>query len=333
MQQKKKVGLIDVDGHHFPNIALMKLSAYHKEQGDDVDWWSADEPMYDIVYMSKVFSNEYSPDIDAPLNAKEVVRGGSGYAIELIDGIEQYDAKKDPPLPEAIEHIYPDYSIYPQYTGFGLPLKKQTAYGYLTRGCPRGCAFCHVANKEGRRSRKVADVNEFWRGQGAICLSDPNILACPDAPDLLRQLVETHASIDFNQGLDARLLTEEKASFLAKMKLKTPHFAMDSMKQMEAVARGLKMYVEARKKETGKWNWRNAKVFCLTNFDTTHEQDMQRINLIRECECWPYVMIYNKPSAPKITRRLQRWTNNPMCYATFSNFDDYQRAQYKRTIT
>lgn len=189
-----------------------------------------------------------------------------------------------------------------------------------------------MAPKEGRASRTVADLREFWNGQGHICLSDPNILACKDAPDLLKQLVDSGAEVEFNQGLDARLITPEKAEYLARMKLKLPHFAMDTMESMEPVKRGLKLYVEAKKRITGKWNWRYAKVFCLTHFDTTHLQDMLRVKAIQECECWPYVMIYDKPSAPAITRRLQRWTNNPMAYASAKDFDDYQRYKYKRVI-
>ena len=324
------IGLIDVDGHHFPNLCLMKLSAWHKASGDFVEWYSESRPMYDIVYMSKVFNEEYTPDIPEPANARKVIKGGTGYAIKLENGIEVYHKELDPPLPEEVETTYPDYSIYPEYTGFGQPLKKQTAYGFLTRGCPRGCGFCHVAPKEGRCSTKVADLSQFWNGQGNICLSDPNILACKDSPELLKQLVDSKAKIDFNQGIDARLITPEKAELLASMNLKTPHFAMDSMQAMEPVKRGLKIYVDACKRIKGKWNWRNGKVFCLTNFDTTHEQDMERIRAIQECECWPYVMIYNKQTAPQITRRLQRWTNSPACYARTQDFEEYQRFTYKK---
>jgi len=179
---------------------------------------------------------------------------------------------------------------------------------------------------------KVADLDQFWRGQGNICLSDPNILACKDAPELLKQLIDSRAKIDFNQGLDARLITEEKAELLASMNLKAPHFAMDSMKSIEPVKRGLELYVDACKRIKGKWNWRNAKVFCLTNFDTTHEEDMERIRIIQECECQPYVMIYNKKSAPPVTRRLQRWTNSTIAYAKTQNINEYQRYTYKAVI-
>ena len=327
-----KIGLIDVDGHNFPNLCLMKLSAYHKSIGDDVEWYSADTPMYDLVYMAKVFSDEYTKDKPTPKNTRECVRGGTGYAIKLENGKEVYHKELDPPLPDEIEHIYPDYSLYPEYTGYGKPLKQQTAYGFLTRGCPRGCSFCHVAPKEGKCSRKVADLSEFWNGQGNICLSDPNILACKEAPDLLQQLIKSGAKVEFNQGLDARLITPKKADLLASMKLKMPHFAMDTMEALEPVKKGLKLYVDAYKRRWGKWNWRNAKVFCLTNYNTTHEQDMERIAAIQECECWPYVMIYNKPSARAITRRLQRWTNAAAAYSTTRDFNEYQRHTYKTVI-
>lgn len=326
------IGLIDVDGHNFPNLVLMKLSAWHKSQGNTVEWWREDCPHYDVVYMSKVFSDAYSPDIPAPTNTESVIKGGTGYAIWLEDGKEVYHREKDPPLAPEIETMYPDYSLYPEYTGYGKPLKDQTAYGFLTRGCPRACDFCHVAPKEGRCSHKVADVSQFWNGQGNICLSDPNILACKDAKELLAQLVETKAKIDFNQGLDARLITPETARLLARMNLTLPHFAMDSMKAKTPVEKGLKEYVKAYKEIHGKWNWRKAKVFCLTNFDTTFEQDMERIKTIQDCECWPYVMIYNKPSCASIYRRLQRWTNSGIVYATFKDFMEYQKSKYKSVL-
>lgn len=150
-----RIGLIDVDHHNYPNLALMKISAYHKAQGDSVEWYMPFSDRYDRVYVSKVFS--FSPDIDEHINADEVLRGGTGYAIKLENGKEVYHPELDKPLMPEIENIYPDYSIYPMYT-------KDTAYGFLTRGCPRGCAFCHVVSKEGRCSVKVANLSDFWGG-------------------------------------------------------------------------------------------------------------------------------------------------------------------------
>ena len=175
-----KVGLIDVDGHHYPNLPLMKLSAWHKAQGDSVEWY---EPLFsghcDRVYMSKVFS--FTPDYEWCVDADEIIKGGSGYCIKLENGKEHYCAENDKPLPPEIEHIYPDYSLYPEYTGWGKPLRQQTAYGFFTRGCPRGCGFCHVAAKEGKRSRKVAELSEFWGGAREYCTVRPEY-ACLSRP-------------------------------------------------------------------------------------------------------------------------------------------------------
>lgn len=293
-----KIGLIDVDGHNFPNLALMKISAWHKAQGDSVEWCLPLD-RYDIVYQSKVFDETYSPDIEWIPMADKVIKGGTGYGL-------------DNKLPDEIEHIYPDYSIYPELT-------KNTAYGFLTRGCPRGCAFCIVASKEGRRSYKVADLSEFWRGQKNISLLDPNILACREHPDLLQQLIDSKACVDFNQGLDIRLTNEQNIDLINRVRVKNIHFAWDNAKD------DLKPYFErykvlAKHKPHGKYGT----VYCLTNFGSTMEENLYRIYTLRDLGFDPYVMIYDKPNAPREIKKLQRWVNNKFIFRSCERFEDYK---------
>lgn len=307
-----KIGLIDCDyTGKFPNLALMKLSAHHKQQGDCVSWYDHFSGEFDRVYVSKVFS--FTPDFLEPINAKEVIKGGSGYAIQLIDGRECYNKSKDLELPSEIEHIYPDYNLYNI---------KDTAYGFLSRGCPRGCEFCHVAEKEGRKSRKVADLSEFWRGQKNIVLCDPNILACPDWRDLLQQLEDSRANIDFNQGLDARLMTPEKAELLGRIKLKEIHFAWDRFSDKESVIKGLRTYAEFATKRP---HQHNAIVYTIVNFDTTIGEDLERIYTLRDLGFWAYVMVYDKEHCRPIYKDLQRWVNNRIIFAKCLKFEDYKR--------
>ena len=127
--------------------------------------------------MAKVF--DFTPDDLTAYQTNELIQGGTGYDMNIT-------------LPKEVEHYYPDYELY------GIT---DTAYGYLTRGCPRHCPFCIVADKEGVQSVKVADLKEFWNGQKKIKLLDPNILACKDWKSLLTQLIDSRAEVDFTQGL------------------------------------------------------------------------------------------------------------------------------------
>lgn len=297
-----KIGLIDVDGHNFPNLALMKISAWHKAEHHHVEWCDG-LSHYDVVFKSKVFT--FSNDWNYHLDADIVIEGGTGYGFE-----------NDHPLPYHIEHFYPDYSLY-NIT--------DTAYGFLTRGCPRHCPFCIVGDKEGTKSVKVADLSEFWNGQRNIVLNDPNILACQDWADLLSQLSSSTAWVDFNQGLDARLMTEAKAEALGEIKVKEIRFAWDDYKQGDAVLRGLEIYKKHAKRKPHR---HNCIVYTLVNFDTTLDQDLERIYTLRRLGYWAYVMIYDKPHSANIYRKLQRWVNNRFIFAKCDNFNDY----FKQTL-
>lgn len=294
-----KVGLIDVDGHSgFPNLALMKLSAYHKSMGDAVEWYENSwvSGHVDRAYMAKVFT--FTKDYPYNVDADEIVQGGTGYFYP--DGGEC--------LSDEIEHMMPDYSLY------GIT---DTAYGFLTRGCPRACGFCIVAHKEGRKSHKVADLSEFWNGQPNISLMDPNILASKDHIELLGQLADSRAMVDFNQGLDIRLTTTENIAILNRTRVKRLHFAWDNAH--EDLTEYFKQFTEMydRKARCGKC------VYVLTNYDSTMDENLFRIYTLRDLGYDPYVMVYEKWKAPKRIKELQRWVNAKAAFMSCKRFEDY----------
>lgn len=188
-----RVGLIDVDGHNgFPNLALMRISAWHKTQGDSVVWWNGFEH-YDRVYMSKVFT--FSNDIDTVIDADEIIQGGTGY--------KNYGS-----LPPEIEAMQPDYSIYPHF---------KQAIGFLTRGCIRNCPWCIVPRKEGH-IRPAATWQEIKRPDSReIIFLDNNVLACDYGLQQIEEMGGQPVWVDFNQGLDARLITPEVAQLLSRL--------------------------------------------------------------------------------------------------------------------
>lgn len=292
-----KIGLIDVDNLNkkriaFPNLPLMKLSAYHKARGDEVNWWIALE-RYDLVYKSKIF--DFSRETEYMPQAAAVIEGGTGYGLENR-------------LPDEVEHIMPDYSLYPDFAA---------AYGFLTRGCPRQCPFCIVSPKEGARSVKVADLSEFWSGQRQIKLLDPNLLACEEHEDLLQQLIESGARVDFTQGLDIRLITERNAELIKRVKVKNIHFAWDNPKQ--DLTEDFKRFKEL----SGIADYRKLGVYVLTNYNSTLEEDLRRVYALRDLGYSPYVMVYDKAHAPRQARLLQRWVNNRIIFKTVPRFEDY----------
>lgn len=313
-----RIGLIDVDGHNYPNLPLMKLSAYHKTQGDMVEWydsWSGLFSPYDKVYLSKVFS--FTKDYELPIYAKEISRGGTGYCIEVVNGKEIFHKELNANLTYEIEHIYPDYSIYPDQT-------KDTAYGFLTRGCPRGCSFCIVKDKEGLCSKKVADLSEFWNGQKNIELLDPNILACKEWKGLLQQLIDSKAKVNFNQGLDIRMMNEEKAEMLSQIPIKAIHFAWDRYEDKNLIQPKFRQF-----RAKSKINPHDLQVYCIVGDRERRvlDSDLERIYWLRDNGFAPYVMIYEKDLLPKKHEllKLQRWVNNRFIFWKVKTFNEYLR--------
>lgn len=299
-----------MDSHNYPNLPLMKISAWHKSQGDNVEF-ALPLKRCDKIYISKIFGEEYSSMDTFCYQADEIVCGGTGFAITVENGREVYHKELDKPLPDELEHIYPDYSLYPEYT-------EDKAIGFLTRGCCNNCGFCLVSKKEGLCSKKVADLSEFWRGQKYIDLLDANILACRDRIELLKQLAESEAQVNFYQGLDARFMTDEVAEVLKRIKIRLVHFAFDEMKNEERLLKGLEVYRRAFPNERQK-----AIVYILTNYNTTIEEDLYRVRKVQELGLLPDVRIYRKPTAPQVVKDLQGWCSNRRIYRS-CDFMDYK---------
>lgn len=221
-----KIGLVDVDKTKFPNLALMKISAYHKSIGDIVEWANPLFSDYDKVYKAKIFT--FTPDDNTPYNCEEI-KGGTGYSLTTE-------------LPLEIDRMQPDYSIYPQ-------IDKKTAYGFLTRGCPNKCKWCVVPIKEGD-IRPYRDVEEIAiNGRTNLILMDNNIIACEYGLEQIEKIVKNKYRVDFNQALDARLVTEDIAKLLAQVKwLNQIRFGCDTPKQINECEKSMALIDKYRGK-------------------------------------------------------------------------------------
>lgn len=289
-----RIGLVDVDGKNFPNLALMKLSAWHKALGDSVEFADPMFGKYDRVYMSKVFTfTEECLDI----YHCEVIRGGTGF--------QDYSNI----LPDEVEHICPDYSLY------GV----DEAYGFLTRGCPNHCPWCIVPSKEGSIN-PASPIKEFLGGKSRAILLDNNVLASDFGLEQIEEIVRMGISVDFNQGLDARLACKDSyiLDLLAKVKwIRYIRFACDRMSQLESVTkciselkrRGIKPY--------------RIFIYCLIGEDVS--EAFERINALRKLDVNPFAQPYrdfeNKKKPSKEQRILARWCNHKAIFKSIDFFE------------
>jgi len=227
-----KIGLIDVDGHKgFPNLALMKIASYHKSKGDSVEWWNG-FLHYDKVYASKVFT--FSPDIEQVINADEVEFGGTGY--------KNYGS-----LSPEVEAMPPDYTMYPHF---------KQAIGFLTRGCIRSCPWCIVPKKEGE-IRPAATWQEIKRlDSREIVFLDNNVLASDYGLQQIEEMGREKVWVDFNQGLDARLITKETAELLARLRwIRFVRVSCDTAEMLPVIEQAVAYMKEAGIAKSRFWSY------------------------------------------------------------------------------
>lgn len=288
-----RVGLMQVDGKR-PNLVLMKLSAWHKAQDHKVEWFGPIHGPYDRVYASKIF--DFTPD--CPYLPEGTVKGGSGYDLTTE-------------LPPEVEAMFPDYSIY------GVT---DTAIGFTTRGCVRNCPFCIVPKKEGRL-RVVGDLHSFWRPpMKKVILLDNNLTAAPMEHFrlVLNQIIENNLQPDFSQGLDIRLLNEEHAHLLSRVRVgRSGHirFAWDNVRDEEAVRKGVALLAKHMP-------LRRIMFYVLIGFDSAPEEDLYRVEVLRSLGVGPFVMPYNKRDPYQ--RQFARYVNRKEIFMS-ATWEEYRK--------
>jgi hypothetical protein len=276
-----KVGLIDVDSK-IPNLALMKISTWHKSQGDSVEWYGGVFDKPDRVYCSKVFT--FTPDHQYPLEGVKVIKGGTGYDISSQ-------------LSSEVDSICPDYSLYPDM---------DYSLGFLTRGCPNKCPWCFVPAKEGN-IRPYADIDDFCRHDNVL-LMDNNVLACEWGLKQIEKIAEMDIKVDFNQGLDARLIDDSVAKLLSRVKWwKSIRLACDTEGQMKYVQKAVELL-----------RWYNAKPHkgqysCYVLLKPGELQDcINRVRFLKGIYVDPFVQPYQPPEGrdiPQDERDLARYVD------------------------
>lgn len=316
------IGLIDVDGHArkkkwgatiYPNLALAKLAAWHRQQGDDVEWWTPFSH-YDVVYMAKVFT--FSPDFGYVINnADKIVKGGTGYDVHSR-------------LPDEVDRTQPDYSIYPE-------IPKNYAYGFLTRGCPNKCPWCVVPVKEGRIVPYM-DVDEIAvDGRHNLVLMDNNILAAGDyAVEQLEKIIARDYRVDFNQALDARLVSDDFAKLLAKARWLESRirFGCDTHKQIDDCERAIEMI--ERNGYKGEFflytmiGGKNGLEECYERLTHWRERMLEVRQTHKRCAPYAYAQPYRDPfkahtDIPQWQKDMAQWCNKRMIYCK-TDFKDFE---------
>ena len=293
------IGLIAVDSD-YPNLALMKISTWHKSQGDLVEWYNPFD-QYDIVYMSKIFS--FTPDYGQWItNAKHIRKGGTGYDLHSV-------------LPEEMEFVVPDYSLYPS-------IDNKTAYGFLTRGCPNKCNWCVVPRKEGN-IRPYMDVNDVAvDGRTNLVLMDNNVLACDYGLEQIQKIIDRGYRVDFNQALDARLVTDDIAKLLAKVRwIDVIRFGCDTPRQIEECEEAMKMIDSYRKNPAQYLMY----TMIGNDFDEalnrlSHWKTFKRVRIVAQ----PFRDVDNPHQiVPQWQKDMARWAMRREIYTT-CEFKDYE---------
>jgi hypothetical protein len=289
-----RIGLIDVDGHNFPNFALMRISGYHKGACDDVDWYGGlFGGHYDRVYMSKVFT--FSPDFNSVVDSDEVFKGGTGYDVKSV-------------LPKEIEDsLVMDYSLYPD-CNYSLQ--------FFSRGCIRKCPFCLVNDKEGYiHSVDPVDLNP--KGEWIEVL-DNNFFANPEWKGAIDYLIRVNQPIKLH-GVDVRIMNEEQAYWLNKMKLKgNIHIAWDlpSLDLTEKL-REITKYIKPYK----------LTCYVLIGYNSTMEEDLFRVETLRSFGVVPFVQPYrdyeNKRTPTQYEKDFARWANNRIFFKS-CRFEEFE---------
>ena len=300
-----EIGLIDVDGHSgFPSIPLMKLSRWHRERGDHVEWYSLFSE-YDIVYMCKVFTFTSDYNFSIP-NAKNIIKGGTGYDINMV-------------LPEEIDSMQPDYTIYPN-------IDPKTGYGKLTKGCPNKCKWCVVPQKEGA-IMPYMDIEELAiEGRNKFILVDNNFIASGDyAKEQLNKIIHYGFRIDLNQANDARLITGEFAHLLAKTKWinNIIRFGCDTKSQIEPCERTIRYLQESGFKGCVELYTmiHGSLIECYERISRWRDINIDGITI--RCQSQPMLNLSGgRQNIPQWAKDMARWSNRKELYASF-DFKDF----------